>query len=615
MSSQTLGLQALFDAVTRLDTGRSMRGVSYQWCGQNTLDPSSWWIPMPYGDIPTPQKGGTAPKIAPLQEALLTAITSASQSSVCFIDISHLASSADAFMAPVIPELAKLINGMPVNSQPVVRYLTGSPNASVESFLDGDALVNGLVKSGWVTHPNARFFCGGFQPAYGSASAQLSEELAAAEVLEVAAQLKSSLSQSAANAAAVAEGLPTSVVKLARALQRLHASVVVPAFSWNHSKVFAVNGQSLVSGGANYWSDYSQGQTWIFDLSMALHGDATVATHHYLNHVWHYLADRPVLDQGSWCWGGRFLDKTLQPVQEVPVFGAAVTQTGTSAALMVARGGMWPDSPDGLSTQFLDAARDILFNVVAELAQAGHLRWATAVILFEQLADESAAWRALMESLGASSAAWATRCARNEAIRQARGSVWMAQQKLVMDDLVEGAPGFQALVARINAALGTDWNGYIWPYDLLRAMATAVSNMVGTGLPQAGVLLATSAYSNTSGYRDPIQSGDFISRLVSVAKGMADVKQLPRDAAAMQAAVAKLVHYQRVLPESKDNTSAAVQHSKFVCVDQQLAYIGSDNAYPSYNLEVGMWVDDAAALKALVSDYWTPLWALSEAVD
>lgn len=615
MKSQNSGLRALFDAVIRIDTGSSMRGVSYEWCARNALDPSSWWIPMPYGYIPTPQKGGIAPKIAPLQDALLKAIASASQSPVCFIDISHLASSWDVFMAPVLPELAKLINGMPTNSQPVVRYLTGSPDANVESFINGDALVNGLVKSGLVTHPNARFFCGGFQPAYGSPNAQLSEEMAADDVLEVAAQLKSSLSQGLANAAALAEALPTSVVKLARALQRLHASIVVPAFSWNHSKVFAVNGQSLVSGGANYWSDYSQGQTWIFDLSMSLQGDATVATHAYMNHVWRYLADRPVVDQGSWCWGGRFLDKKLQPVQEVPMYGSAVAQTGNSAALMVARGGMWPDSPDGLSTQFLDAARDILFNVVGELAQSGHLRWATAVIVFEQLADESAAWRALMESLGASSAAWATRIARNEAIRQADRSVWLAQQKLVMDDLVEGSPGFRALVDRINAALGTDWNGYIWPYDLLRAMATAVFNMEGAGFPQAGVLLATSAYSNTSGYRDPVRSGDFISRLVSVARGMADLKELPLDAAAMEAAVAKLVHYQRVLPESKDNTSAGVQHSKFVCVDQKLAYIGSDNAYPSYNLELGLWVDDAAALQALVSDYWVPLWALSESVD
>ena len=33
--------------------------------------------------------------------------------------------------------------------------------------------------------------------------------------------------------------------------------------SWNHAKIFALNGsQLLVTGGANYWCEYSEDQTF-----------------------------------------------------------------------------------------------------------------------------------------------------------------------------------------------------------------------------------------------------------------------------------------------------------------------------------------------------------------
>ena len=38
-------------------------------------------------------------------------------------------------------------------------------------------------------------------------------------------------------------------------------------------------------------------------------------------------------------------------------------------------------------------------------------------------------------------------------------------------------------------------------------------------------------------------------------------------------------------------------HSKVVCVDDELLYIGSDNAYPSYNEEHGVWIKDQTAIK------------------
>jgi phosphatidylserine/phosphatidylglycerophosphate/cardiolipin synthase-like enzyme len=37
-------------------------------------------------------------------------------------------------------------------------------------------------------------------------------------------------------------------------------------------------------------------------------------------------------------------------------------------------------------------------------------------------------------------------------------------------------------------------------------------------------------------------------------------------------------------------------HNKVYCVDKKLLYIGSDNPYPNYNEEHGIWIDDAKAI-------------------
>jgi len=53
-------------------------------------------------------------------------------------------------------------------------------------------------------------------------------------------------------------------------------------------------------------------------------------------------------------------------------------------------------------------------------------------------------------------------------------------------------------------------------------------------------------------------------------------------------------------------------HAKVVCVDDELLYIGSDNAYTSFNEEHGVWIDDETAISAWKRDYWERLWTESQ---
>lgn len=73
-------------------------------------------------------------------------------------------------------------------------------------------------------------------------------------------------------------------------------------------------------------------------------------------------------------------------------------------------------------------------------------------------------------------------------------------------------------------------------------------------------------------------------------------------------ALSKYLHIQRV---GKDN-GQMYSHSKVVCVDKKLMYVGSDNAYPCYNEEHGVWVEDELRGPYYVGDwvnkFFDPYW-------
>ena len=49
-------------------------------------------------------------------------------------------------------------------------------------------------------------------------------------------------------------------------------------------------------------------------------------------------------------------------------------------------------------------------------------------------------------------------------------------------------------------------------------------------------------------------------------------------------------------------------HCKVTSVDGKLLCIGSDNAYPNYNEEHGIWIDDESAIKAWYDTYFKLRW-------
>ncbi|PMD12686.1 hypothetical protein NA56DRAFT_712856 [Hyaloscypha hepaticicola] len=56
------------------------------------------------------------------------------------------------------------------------------------------------------------------------------------------------------------------------------------------------------------------------------------------------------------------------------------------------------------------------------------------------------------------------------------------------------------------------------------------------------------------------------------------------------------------------DTTYYYNHSKIVCVDDKMLYVGSDNAYPSYNEEHGAWIEDAAEVSSWKTKFWDQMW-------
>jgi hypothetical protein len=56
-------------------------------------------------------------------------------------------------------------------------------------------------------------------------------------------------------------------------------------------------------------------------------------------------------------------------------------------------------------------------------------------------------------------------------------------------------------------------------------------------------------------------------------------------------------------------------HCKIYCIYKELLYIGSDNPYPNYNEDHGIWIDVIGTFDFWHTKYWAPRWNQSPDAD
>jgi hypothetical protein len=101
-------------------------------------------------------------------------------------------------------------------------------------------------------------------------------------------------------------------------------------------------------------------------------------------------------------------------------------------------------------------------------------------------------------------------------------------------------------------------------------------------------------------WEDQIAIDRIKSRLRRIMLGLPEFKT---SQASVDAAL-KNFHVKRVL----DDKGTIYSHSKIVCVDRKLMYVGSDNAYPCYNEEHGVWVVEEGKVGSWVKGFFNPYW-------
>ena len=377
-----------------------------------------------------------------------------------------------------------------------------------------------------------------------------------------------------------------------------------------------------------------------------------------------YLANlRPGATDNSSFWRKADLSKSPAWDHEGTVPDSSAFQKRIAekkfSTLTVARLGDWHGAmqPIRYPVQIIDAVRDIVLNVAWQYLQPSGSRWH---FIWDQaflelagypfngfLSDDylSSSKMKYLQDLGVNPTAWASRSARTQVITSATRSIVICQQMLV-DWLQNDNNQYKAVVTDINSNYlegKSPWTGSVWPFgkilfpfeldpvfdsrifvDLLIALAHALTNMSRSPAPEPErnnpgfqkdakgiyiILTTNNTAGSNGGWDDRTSIYEFKHRLRII------MNILPRkyggvDSNKIDHLVDNLVHFRRTgtSDDQKNPGHDLYSHSKIVCVDGKLMYVGSDNAYPSYNEEHGVWFEDPAQINAWLNGFFADYW-------
>jgi phosphatidylserine/phosphatidylglycerophosphate/cardiolipin synthase-like enzyme len=142
--------------------------------------------------------------------------------------------------------------------------------------------------------------------------------------------------------------------------------------------------------------------------------------------------------------------------------------------------------------------------------------------------------------------------------------------------------------------------------DLLIELANALVRIKNNNGEGVFILLSSSKWSK-DGWEDKVPVWEIKRRLRIILKGSNLVPQNEVDSL-----MEKYLHFRRILK----NKAGTYLHTKLICVDEKLMYVGSDNTYPCYNEEHGIWIEDEAAVQVWKEKFWLGAWSdKDEAAD
>lgn len=324
--------------------------------------------------------------------------------------------------------------------------------------------------------------------------------------------------------------------------------------SWNHAKIFAIDGVTSIVGGMNYWSDYMVGHNELYDASINIDGAVAGASHRYADFLWSDGVKPAVakpwksLKFGDSTFGAAFPPAFSPSAYPLPIYPKPMP------VLSVGNLGLW-----GVEDQF-SLALELAYSDEYERIYPKHtynrvMAAKNLPLWFPESNFDFAKLRARQASTAA----------RHLAMAQvgAGGRIRLSQQKIADTDLLDD---------------GIDY--VFWPGLLLEDIVGALKRGAAVD-----ILLSNHAANYSGGYSDDM-GGKALQGVIADQLGSA-----PQNLTIRQ------------IPDPISN------HAKVWIANDEMFYVGSDNAYPGFLQEYGFIVADPAATTQFLSTYWNPIWA------
>jgi len=325
--------------------------------------------------------------------------------------------------------------------------------------------------------------------------------------------------------------------------------------SWNHSKIIAVDGKHLFTGGHNMWDAHYCQKNPVRDLSTILEGPCANDGHLFANKMWQFITET---DKGMFFnflpdWAPRF----------------------TESRVCVAQ---WPDSlpeypPMYEAPPFEKVTGKIPIMSFGRYGQI-HENPATAN-------PSDAAIVAMFES--------------------AKTIIKMSLQDLGPLSLAVAFPGCKRAIP-----------GGKWPAEYLRALGEAIYNRgVDVEIVLSNPLSVPGGLSPSAAcYGNGWDCVDVACEIINSMKehGCND------DAKFRQMVQENLrITFLRSKKGSEEWADGGHigNHAKFFMVDDKCYYVGSQNLYIANLAEWGIVVDDEAQTQKVLEEYWNPMWEQS----
>ncbi|MBT2386242.1 phospholipase [Streptomyces sp. ISL-11] len=331
------------------------------------------------------------------------------------------------------------------------------------------------------------------------------------------------------------------------------------AFSWNHSKLLVVDGQSAITGGINSWKDdYLDTAHPVSDVDLALTGPAAGSAGKYLDTLWAWTCQNKsniasvwfASSNGAGCMPSMEKDENAgaaRPTGDVPVI--AVGGLGVGIKDKDASSAFRPTLPSAPDTKCVVGVHD---NTNADRD-------------YDTVNPEESALRALVSS--------------------ASGHIEISQQ-----DLNATCPPLPRYDIRL--------------YDALAAkMAAGVKVRIVVSDPANHGAVGSGGYSQIKSLNEI--SDTLRARLALVTGDQKSAKN------AMCSTLQLAAFRSSTNPKWADGRPYA-QHHKLVSVDGSAFYIGSKNLYPSWLQDFGYMVESPDAAKQLDAKLLAPQWQYSK---